>query len=89
MLLTDSDAPAAQLRAGEAMMHLMLEAELLGLGTCPLSQAVDLVAFRNRVQTLMGWQALPQIMLRVGYPAPGTPAPARTPRRPVADVLLR
>jgi nitroreductase len=87
VLLTDSDSPVEQLQAGEAMMRLMLEAELLGLGTCPLSQAVDLVAFRNRVQTLMSWQALPQMMLRIGYPAPEAARPARTPRRPVADVL--
>jgi nitroreductase len=65
----------------------MLEAELLGLGTCPLSQAVDLVAFRSRIRTLMGWQGLPQMMLRIGYPATGGPEPTRTPRRPVADVL--
>jgi nitroreductase len=87
VLLADSDTALEQLRAGEAMMQLMLEAELLGLGTCPLSQAVDLVAFRNRIQTLMGWQGLPQMMLRIGYPATGAQAPARTPRRPVTDVL--
>jgi nitroreductase len=87
VLLTDSDTALEQLRAGEAMMRLMLEAELLGLGTCPLSQAVDLVAFRSRIRTLMGWQGLPQMMLRIGYPAAAGPAPTRTPRRPLADVL--
>lgn len=86
VLLTESDTATEQLRAGEAMMRLMLEAELLGLGTCPLSQAVDLVAFRNRIQTLMGWQGLPQMMLRIGFPSGGG-QPARTPRRPVVDVL--
>jgi nitroreductase len=86
VLLTESDSATEQVRAGEAMMRLMLQAELLGLGTCPLSQAVDLVAFRNRIQTLMGWQGLPQMMLRIGYPVGGA-QPARTPRRPVADVL--
>lgn len=87
VLLTESDTPLEQLHAGESMMRLMLEAELLGLGTCPLSQAVDLVAFRTRVSTLMGWQGLPQMMLRIGYPAAGDLRAARTPRRPVADVL--
>ena len=86
VLLTGSDTAVEQLRAGEAMMRLMLEAELLGLGICPLSQAVDLVAFRNRIQTLMSWQGLPQMILRIGYPANGA-RPERTPRRPVADVL--
>lgn len=87
VLLTQSDTPAEQLQAGEAMMRLMLEAELLGLSTCPLSQAVDLVAFRSRVRTLMGWQGIPQMMLRLGYPAAGDLQAARTPRRPVAEVL--
>ena len=41
------------------MMRLMLRAELLGLPTCPLSQAVDFAAFRTRVQGLMGWVGLP------------------------------
>jgi nitroreductase len=86
VLLTDSDFAAEQLRAGEAMMRLMLEAELRGLATCPLSQAVDLVAFRSRIRTLMGWQGFPQMMLRIGYPADGPNGPL-TPRRPVADVL--
>lgn len=87
VLLTESDSALEQLQAGEAMMRLMLAAELLGLGTCPLSQAVDLVAFRTRVSTLMGWQGLAQMMLRIGYPAPGDLQAARTPRRPVNDVL--
>jgi len=87
VLLTDSDSALEQLRAGEAMMRLMLEAELRGLASCPLSQAVDLVAFRSRIRTLMGWQGFPQMMLRLGYPAPDQPQPAPTPRRPVADVL--
>ena len=87
VLLTESDTVEEQLLAGEAMMRLWLEAELLGLGTCPLSQAVDLVAFRTRVRTLMGWQGVPQMMLRIGYPAASGPEPVRTPRRCVDDVL--
>jgi nitroreductase len=87
VLLTESDTAVEQLQAGEAMMRLMLEAELRGLSTCPLSQAVDLVAFRNRIKTLMGWQGLPQMMLRIGYPTATTMQPAHTPRRPTTDVL--
>jgi nitroreductase len=85
VVLTPSDTPLEQLEAGEAMMRLMLRAELDGLATCPLSQAVDLVAFRSRLQGLMGWVGYPQMMLKVGHPSPGDSA--RTPRRPVSDVL--
>ncbi len=87
VLLTQSDTALEQLQAGEAMMLLMLEAELLGIATCPLSQAVDLVAFRSRVRSLMGWQGYPQMMLRLGYPADGDLQGARSPRRAVADIL--
>ncbi|MEO6503367.1 MAG: nitroreductase family protein [Jatrophihabitantaceae bacterium] len=86
VLLTDADFAPDQLQAGEAMMRLMLAAELRGLATCPLSQALDLVAFRSRVRVLMGWQGFPQMMLRIGHPA-DTPKGPLTPRRPVADVL--
>ncbi|MCW2490694.1 MAG: hypothetical protein JWN47_58 [Frankiales bacterium] len=87
ILLTESDSPREQLAAGEAMMRLMLQAELVGLASCPLSQAVDLLAFRSRVQTLMGWTAYPQMMLRLGYPPLDQPTANRSPRRPVADQL--
>ena len=86
VLSTESDTPGEQLAAGEAMLRLMLRAEAIGLASCPLSQAVDLVAFRARVQTLMGWAAYPQMMLRIGYP-PSEPPAGRSPRRPVADQL--
>jgi nitroreductase len=85
VVLTSSDTQDEQLAAGEAMMRVMLRAELDGLATCPLSQAVDLVAFRTRLQGLMGWVGYPQMMMRVGYPGQG--ATSTTPRRPVAAVL--
>jgi nitroreductase len=86
VLLTDSDTPGEQLAAGEAMLRLMVRAEAAGLASCPLSQAVDLIAFRARVQTLMGWTACPQMMLRIGYP-PSDPPSGGSPRRPIADQL--
>ena len=87
VLLTESDTPREQLAAGEAMLRLMLHAESLGLASCALSQAVDLLAFRARVQVLMGWGAYPQMMLRLGYPPPDPPPPGPSPRRPVSEQL--
>jgi nitroreductase len=87
VLLSESDSPLDWLQAGESMMRLMLEAEDVGLASCPLSQAVDLVAFRSRLQTRMGWQGYPQMMLRLGYPTQsGDPVPS-TPRRPLDSIL--
>jgi len=84
---THFDGPLDHLRAGQAMMRLMVEADLAGLATCPLSQAVDFAAFRTRVQGLMGWIGYPQIMLRVGYPGGPTSELVRTPRREPSAVL--
>jgi hypothetical protein len=69
------------------MMRLMLEAELAGLASCPLSQAVDFGAFRTRLQGLMGWVGYPQMLLRLGYASAPEGQIAYTPRRPVAAVL--
>jgi nitroreductase len=87
VVFTHFDAPLDHLRAGQAMMRLMLEAELAGLASCPLSQAVDFAAFRTRVQGLMGWIGYPQIMLRVGHPGGPVSDLVRTPRREPSAVL--
>lgn len=87
VILSDSDSPTAQLQAGESMMRLMIEAHTLGVACCPLSQAVDLVAFRRRIQALMNWQGYPQMMLRLGYPTASAEPLITTPRRPISSVL--
>jgi nitroreductase len=87
VIFTDSDIAADHLRSGRAMMRLMIAAQLRGLSTCVLSQAVDFAAFRTRVQGLMGWVGFPQIMLRVGYPGGPFADLVRTPRREPAAVL--
>ncbi len=87
VLLTESDTPREQLAAGEAMLRLMLGAESVGLASCALSQAVDLLAFRARVQVLMGWGAYPQMMLRLGYPPADPRPPDASPRRSVSEQL--
>jgi hypothetical protein len=69
------------------MMRMMLEAQLQGLSTCPLSQAVDFAAFRTRVQGLMGWVGYPQMMVRIGYPGAPAGELVATPRRGPEGVL--
>src|SRR5690606_2312379 len=87
VIFTPSDHPYDHLRSGVAMMRLMVAADLLGLSTCVLSQAVDFAAFRARLQGRMGWVGYPQMMLRIGRPsAPITELPL-TPRRAATTVL--
>jgi nitroreductase len=86
VIFTRADQASDRLQAGEAMMRLMIEAELAGLSSCPLSQAVDMLAFRVRLQTLMDWTDYPQMMLRLGHP-PAAAAASLTGRRTIADML--
>jgi len=87
VVFTHSDGALDHLQAGVAMMRLMVQAELMGLATCPLSQAVDFAAFRARLQGRMGWVGYPQMMLRIGHPSTPIAELPLTPRRPVAAVL--
>lgn len=87
VVFTAGDSDRDHLVAGRAMMRLMLAVELRGLATCPLSQAVDFAAFRSRVQGLMGWVGLPQMMLRIGHPSGSTADLVASPRRGVDAVL--
>jgi nitroreductase len=87
VVFTPSDSPYDHLRSGVAMMRLMVAADLLGLSTCVLSQAVDFAAFRARLQGRMGWVGYPQMMLRIGRPSGPITDLALTPRRAPAAVL--
>lgn len=87
VVITDGDRPIDHLHSGWAMMRLMIAAEVRGLSTCVLSQAVDFAAFRTRVQGLMGWIGYPQIMMRMGYPTAPLDELVATPRREAAAVL--
>jgi nitroreductase len=86
VVFTTADDAAARLLAGEAYARLAVEAERLGLATSATTQAVDLPGVRERVRALMDWPDHPQMMLRVGWPPAGDPAPP-TPRHPAEAVL--
>jgi hypothetical protein len=86
VIFTDGDSPLERLRAGGSMMRLMIQAELDGLATCALSQAVDLLFFRSQLRTVMSWTGYPQMMVRIGQKPDSAAAPL-TARRPVDDVL--
>jgi nitroreductase len=87
VILTDSDGPLDRVRAGGSMMRLMIQAEIDGIASCPLSQSVDLPFFRSQLRGVMSWTGHPQMMLRLGE-KPGDPAAPLTARRAVADVLM-
>jgi nitroreductase len=79
------DSRRDDLVAGQALQRVLLTATRAGLVTSLMSQPTDVPAIREDLRVALRRYGSPQILLRAGY---GTPGPA-TPRRPLADVLVR
>jgi nitroreductase len=86
VVFTTADDASARLLAGMAFARLSVEAERMGLASSAATQAVDLPGVRERLRVLMDWPDHPQMIVRVGWPPAGEPAPA-TPRHPAEAVL--
>jgi hypothetical protein len=83
VLGTEQDTVADWLRAGEALMAVLLRAALDGVQAQPLGQVIDHEWTRARLGAELGVVGHPQMVLRMGYGRPGPD----TPRRRVAEVL--
>lgn len=83
VLSTDGYSRADALDAGEALSALLLECTLSGLSTCPVSHVTELHASRDIIGTLIGRDACPQLLVRIGIAPTLTDAPPPTPRRTV------
>ena len=86
LLGTGSDSRAAWLRSGRALGRVLLQATAAGLAASPLTQALDWPATRERLRERLRLVGYPQMLLRMGYPAPET-AVVASGRRPVGEVL--
>ncbi|TDD60642.1 nitroreductase [Kribbella antibiotica] len=84
VLATRFDGPIEWLRAGQAMERVLLAAASHGLATSLLNQVIEHAELRWQINDPLGLWQRPQAVLRVGY---GPPV-LRTPRRPIADVLM-
>ncbi|OLP01553.1 NAD(P)H nitroreductase [Mycolicibacterium porcinum] len=87
VLSTDGYSRADALDAGEALSALLLECTLSGLSTCPVSHVTELHASRDIIGTLIGRDACPQLLIRIGIAPTITDAPPPTPRRAVEAFL--
>jgi nitroreductase len=83
VLGTEQDTPSDWLRAGEALMALLLHAAVQGVQAQPLGQVVDREWSRARLGAALGVVGHPQMALRLGYARPGP----ESPRRPVSDII--
>jgi nitroreductase len=85
VLGTASDDTLSRLRAGEALSAVLLQAAALGLGSCPLSQPLEIGSTRSMLRDrVLGGTLSPQIVIRLGWPPVDAPLPA-TPRRPYQE----
>jgi nitroreductase len=83
-----ADDPRAWLRAGEGLSAMWLAAEEGGLSLVPLSQVIEVPETRRAFQVeVLGSLAHPLLLVRVGWRSSAGTSLARTPRRPVSEVL--
>lgn len=88
VLSTRDDSAESWLAVGEALSALLLTAAEQGLASCPLSQVGEVAESRDQVQEqVLGGAGLPQMAIRVGWPATHEPPGPLTPRRPVSEVV--
>jgi hypothetical protein len=86
VLSTYDDSHYSVLRCGEALSALLLDATMAGLATCTLTHITELPASRAVVTELIGRDAIPQVLIRVGLVPAIEEIPPPTPRRPLGDV---
>ncbi|WFE29753.1 nitroreductase family protein [Solwaraspora sp. WMMD791] len=84
VLSTDGDTPRHWVAAGQALQRVLLLATVHHLATTPISQPLEIPAIRELLADRRRGKVA-QLIVRVGY---GPPA-AATPRRPVAQMLVR
>lgn len=84
VIATDSDNREAWLAAGQALERLLLTATTFGLSTSYLNQPIEIAPLRTRLRQIAGLNAVPQLLLRIGY---GPELIERARRRPLNDVL--
>jgi hypothetical protein len=90
VIATSSDDALSRVRAGEALSALWLAATDRGFAGVPLSQATEVDETRELLRSReLGDRACPQVLFCVGWPAPDREPLPPTPRRQVADVLVR
>jgi hypothetical protein len=84
VLGTQGDGQADWLKAGQALERLLLTACQVGLQASYLNQPIQTASLRPKLQHSIGSLGLPQVLLRIGFPAEDVPA---APRRTLEAVI--
>jgi nitroreductase len=89
LIATPGDDPLDALVAGQAASAVLLAATATGLATTPLSQGLEVESSRRELQyDVLRLPEFPQLVIRVGLPAPGAADLPPSPRRPLRSVLM-
>ncbi|MFG1928629.1 Acg family FMN-binding oxidoreductase [Cryptosporangium sp. NPDC048952] len=83
LLTSTADSRYDELRAGQALQHVLLRAAAATLTSSLYSQPIESKTTRTQLRALCGGD-MPQMVLRIGYGVAHVP----TPRRPVHEVIL-
>ncbi|MGV0718830.1 NAD(P)H nitroreductase [Mycolicibacterium sp. XJ662] len=86
-LSTDDESRESVLRCGERLSAVLLEATTAGLATCTLTHVTEHPESRQLLAELIGHDATPQVLVRIGLAPSIEDVPPPTPRRPVREVL--
>ncbi|ANH39182.1 Putative NAD(P)H nitroreductase [Nocardioides dokdonensis FR1436] len=90
VLATTTDHVLDHLRTGETLSRIWLTATSGLLSLVPLSQVVEAPEIRRSLQQdVLGTVLSPQLLVRVGWQETSRDRLPPSPRRPLADVLLR
>jgi nitroreductase len=87
LLSTNGDARADALAAGEALSATLLECTMAGLATCPVTHLTEVTVTRDLLRSLIDYEAVPQVLIRVGVVPVSGKVPPPTPRRALSEVL--
>lgn len=81
------DAPRAWLSAGEALSAAWLTASVCGVSVLPMSAPIEISATRKALRQLISGDGYPYLVLRLGIADTRQPAPERTPRLPLDEII--
>ncbi|MDR7274988.1 Acg family FMN-binding oxidoreductase [Catenuloplanes atrovinosus] len=84
VLGSPADTAAEQIAAGQALQKLLLTVTDAGLAASMVSQPIEVPAAREQLRLALGRFGPPQMVVRIGWAAPG----ATTPRRPAESVII-
>ncbi|AHH19672.1 putative nitroreductase family protein [Nocardia nova SH22a] len=87
VLSTFGDTAEDWLLCGQIVSTVLLESTLAGYATCPLTHLTELPRSRAVIARLIGRNAFPQVLIRVGSVPESQPRPEPTPRLPLGDIL--